>query len=65
MFIVKCGGLDMYDKDLEKTFTIGFEQLQFDKNAGWNLFRICDKPDRYLYGHETFCIHDDIFDRIQ
>ena len=29
------------------------------------LFRICDEPDGYLSDHDTFCIHDDIFDRIQ
>ena len=29
------------------------------------LFVICDKPDGSLSDHETFCIHDDILDRIK
>ena len=63
MFIGKYGSLDLYCEYLEKIFIVDHKQLQFDKNAGWNLFGICDKPDGPLSGHDIFCIHDDIFNR--
>ena len=65
MLLEEYGSLDMYDKDMEKIFIIDHEQLQFDKNAGWTLIGINNKPDGSLYVHETFCIHDDLFYRIQ
>ena len=65
MFFEKYGSLDLYDEDLEKIFIIDHEQLQFDKNAGWILIGIPEKPDGKLSDCEYFCIHDDIFDRIQ
>ena len=34
-------------------------------NDRWDLIGIPDKPDGTLSDHEYFCIHDDLFDRIQ
>ena len=65
MFLAKYGSLDLYDEDLEKRFIIDHEQLEFNTNAGWNLIGMPDKPDRTFYYYYYFCIHDDIFDRIQ
>ena len=65
MFLAKYGSLDLYEEYMEKIFIIYHEQLQFDKNCGWTLFRICDKPNVTLSDYGMFCIHDDIFDRIQ
>ena len=65
MFLAKYGIMDLHYEDLEKRFIIDHEQLQFDKNAGWTLIVIPDKPDGNLSDHEYFCIHDDLFDRIQ
>ena len=50
---------------MDKRFIIDHEQLQLDKNAGWTLIGISEKPNGTLSDHEYFCIHDDIFDRIQ
>ena len=50
---------------MEKIFIIDHKQLKFDKNAGWNLIGIPDKPDVTFSDNDTFCIHDDIFDIIQ
>ena len=55
----------LYDKGLEKIFIIDHEQIQFDRNYGWTLILIPEKPDGYLLDHEYFCIHDYIFDRSQ
>ena len=55
----------MYDENLMKRFIIDHGKLQFDKNAGCNLFQICNKPDGTLYDHETFFINDDLFDIIK
>ena len=57
--------MDLHDEYMEKSFVIDHKQLQFDKNYGWTLFVICDKPDGTFSGHETFFIHDDLFDRIK
>ena len=65
MLIEKYGSLDLYDKFLEKIFIIDQEQLQFDKNSGWTLIIIPEKPDGTLSDNECFCIHNDIFGRIQ
>ena len=65
MFIEKYGSLDLYDEYLEKIFIIDHEQLESDKNSGWTLIGITEKPDGNLSNHEYFCIHDDIFDRFQ
>ena len=65
LFLKNYVSLAMYDEDLEKIFIIEHKQLQFDKNCGWNLIGITEKPDRYLLDHDYFCIHGDIFDRIQ
>ena len=47
MLLEEYGSLDMYDKDMEKMFIIDHEQLQFDKNAGWSLIGISNKPDGF------------------
>ena len=65
MFLAKYVSLDIYDEDMKKIFIIDHEQLQFDKNYGWDLIGIPEKPDETLSDHEYFFIHDDIFDRIQ
>ena len=65
IFCKKHGSLDLYDEDLEKRFIIDHEQLQYDKNSGWGLIGIPEKPYETLVDHEYFCIHDDLFDRIQ
>ena len=65
MFLAKYGSLALCDEDLEKRFIIDQEQLKFDKNYRWTLFGICDKPNGTLSDHETFCIHNYLFDRIK
>ena len=65
MFLSKYGSMYLYDEDLEKRFIIDHEQLKFDRNYGWKLFGICNKPDGTLSDHETFCINGDLFDRIK
>ena len=65
MFIAKYFSLALYDEDLKKRFIIDHELLQFDKNDGWTLIEISEKPDWTFSDHEYYCIHDDIFDRIQ
>ena len=65
MFIEKYGSLDLYDEDTGKIFIIDHEQLKFDKTDGLTLIGIPEKGDGSLSDHEYFCIHDDLFDRIQ
>ena len=65
MFIEKYGSLALYDEDMKKIFIIDHKKLQFDKNYGWTLIGIPEKPDGTLSNNEYFCIHDDLFDRIQ
>ena len=65
VFLEKYGSLALYEEDPEKIFIIDHEQLQFDKNSGWTLIGITDKPDGNLLDNEYFCIHYDLFDRIQ
>ena len=65
MFLAKCGSLDLYYEHLEKKLIIDHEQLQYDKNAGWTLIGILDKPGGTFADRENFCIHDNLFDRIQ
>ena len=48
-----------------KRFIIDHEQLQHDKNTGWDLIGIPEKPDGTLFYQEYFFIHDDIFDIIK
>ena len=57
--------MDLYDEDTEKIFTTDHEQLQLDKNYGWSLIGVKNKPDGTLLYHEYFFIHDDIFYRNQ
>ena len=54
MFFAKYGSLALYDEDLEKLFIIDHKQLQFDKNDGWTLIGIPEKPDGTLVDHEYF-----------
>ena len=65
MFLSKKGSLYLNDEDIEKRFIIDHEQLQFDKTDGWTLIGIPEKEDASFSDHEYFCIHDDLFDRIQ
>ena len=65
MFLAKYGNLDLYDEDMKKIFIIDHKQLQFDKIDGQDLFGIPDKEDGTLFDYEYFCIHDDLFGRIQ
>ena len=65
MFFEKYGILALYDEDQEEIFIIDHEQLQFDKNSGWTLIGIPEKPHVIFFDCEYFCIHDYIFDRIQ
>ena len=65
MFLAKYGSLYIYCEFIEKIFIIDHKQSQFDKNVGWNLIGIPEKPDGNFSDHEYFFIHDDIFDRIQ
>ena len=65
MFLAKYGSMALYDEDMEKIFIIDHKQLQSDKNSGWTLFGIYDKPGGTLSDHEKFGIHDDLFDIIK
>ena len=65
VFLTKYVSLALYDENMEKIFIIDQEQLDFDKNIGWNLIGILVKPDGNFSDHEYFCIHYDIFDMIQ
>ena len=65
MFLAKHDSLDLYDEDTEKIIIIDHKQLKFDKNSGWTLIGISEKPDVYLLDHEYLCITDDLFNRIQ
>ena len=65
MFLEKYGSLALYDGDLEKIFIIDHEQLESDKNSGWDLLGIPDETDGTLSDHEYLCVHDDLFDRTQ
>ena len=44
---------------------IDHKQLQFDKNPVWKLVVNTKELDGSLLDHEYFCIHYDLFDRIQ
>ena len=46
-------------------FIIDHKKLQFDKNYVWKLIGIPEKPNGTFSDKEYFCIHDDLFDRIQ
>ena len=65
MFLAKYVSLDLYDEYLENRFIIDHKQLEFDKNAGWTLIVISEKPDETFSYHEYFCIHGDVFDIIK
>ena len=65
MFLANYGIMALYDEDTKKIFIIDHEQLKFDKNDEWTLIGIPEKHDGTLSGREHFCIHDDLFHRIQ
>ena len=65
MFLENHGSLDIYDEDLKEIFIIDHKKLQFNKISGWAIIGIPEEPDGTLSNHEYFCIHDDLFDRIQ
>ena len=65
MFIAKYGILALYDEDTKKLFLIDYELLEFNKTDGWNLIGIPEKEDGTFSDREYFCVHDDLFDRIQ
>ena len=48
-----------------KRFIIDHKLLEFNKTDGWTLIGIPEKEYGTLSDHEYFCIHDDIFNRIQ
>ena len=50
---------------MDKRSIIDHEQFEFNKNIGWTLVGIPEKTDGILSDHGYFCIHDDLFDRIQ
>ena len=54
MLLAKYGSLALYDEYLEEIFTIDHEQLKSDKNTGWTLIGIPEKPDGTLYDHDYF-----------
>ena len=64
-FLSKYGSLDIYDENLKYIFIIDHEKLQYDKTDEWTLIGIPEKEDGNLSDHEYFCIHVDLFDRIQ
>ena len=65
MFLEKYGSMALYDEDTKKIFINDHKILEFNKTDGWNLIVIPEKEDGTLSDHEYFCIHDDLFDRIQ
>ena len=48
-----------------KICIIDHEILECNKTDGWTLNGIPEKEDGTFSDHEYFCMHDDIFDRIQ
>ena len=64
-FLAKYGSLTQHDEDTEERKIIDHEILEFNKTDGWHLIRIPDKEYGTLSDHEYFCIHADLFDRIQ
>ena len=65
IFLAKYGSLDLCDEDVKKIFIVDHEEHHFDKNDGRTLILFPDEPNVLIFDHECFCIHKDIFDRIQ
>ena len=65
MFLAKYVSLALYNEDTEKIFIIDHEILESNKTDEWNLIGIPKKKDVILSDHDYFCIHDDLFERIQ
>ena len=65
MFLAKYSSLALYDEEQNKRFIIDHEKLQFNNTDGWTLIGIPEKEYGSLSDREYFCIHNDLFDRIQ
>ena len=63
-FLETYGGLDLYDEDVKKKYTIDNKDIQFFKKKGLALVGIPDKSDVGSTDHEFFSIHEYLFDRI-
>ena len=63
-FLVKYGGLSLYDIDMEKRYSIDDEYIHFVKGEGYALIGDPYHPDETSTDHEELFIHDDLFDRI-
>ena len=63
-FLVKYGGLSLYDIDMEKRYYIYDKEIHFVKGDRYALIGNPDHPDWTSTDHEYFCIHNDLFDRI-
>ena len=54
MFLAKYGILVLYYEDLKKIFIIDHKKIQSDKNYGWTLIVILEKPDGNFSDHVYF-----------
>ena len=54
MFLEKYGSLALYYEDLKRIFIIDHKQLELNKDAGWNLFGLPEKPDVHFSDHDYF-----------
>ena len=63
-FLEKYGVLSLYDIDIEKIYTIEYEDIWFLNKYGYALIGNPDHPDGTSTDHEYFLIHDDLFERI-
>ena len=61
-FLGVYGGLDMYDKDVKKIYTIDHEEIQFFKKKVWAIIGLTDGTDGIYTDHESFSIHEYLFD---
>ena len=50
---------------MKTIFIIDYGELQWDKNAGWNLIGINEELDGYLSDHDYFGTNADLFDITQ
>ena len=57
MLLARYDSLALYDEDPKKRFIVDNEKLQLDKNYGWDLIGIREKPDGNLADYEYFCIY--------
>ena len=52
-------------KMLRKDSSLFIKNFNLIKKYGWTLIGIPDKPNNLMFDKEYFCIHEDLFDRIQ